>query len=89
MKYHSSFDLFQLLNNVKTIFSPQAMRKQGWAGFGPWILVWQPLISDKQEDHVLRKIFRFRALKKIICFIYTLYFNFSNLFEHVDTFAYI
>lgn len=38
MKHHSSFDLFQLLNNMKTIFSSQAMQKQGWAGFGPWTL---------------------------------------------------
>lgn len=73
MKDHSSFDVFQLLNNVKTIFSSQAMQKQGWAGFGPWMLVWQSLISDKQEDHVVRKIFRFRALKKIMFHIYPLF----------------
>lgn len=29
MKYHSSVDVLQLLNNVKTIFSSQAMRKTG------------------------------------------------------------
>lgn len=81
-------NLTQLLKNVETILSSQDIQKQGVR----WIWLMDSSLAtsdlDKYKDHVMRKIFRFGLLKKVMFYVHPFILTtqmYLNIQTHLPT----